>query len=317
MYKFDQNTIQVGISACLIGQQVRFDGGHKQSRFCVDDLGKYVSFRPICPEVAIGMGVPRPTIRLVQEEIIRVKASDNSFDVTDKLSHFAKETSPGLTGLSGYVFCAKSPTCGMERVSVYLPEKNNASRDGVGIFAARVMKDHPNLPVEESGRLNDPNLRENFVTRVFAYHDWRSRCSEGLTPNALYTFHARYKYLLMAHNPEIYRTLGQALGQVEGITPEFQEHYESQLMSALKRHASRKNHTNVLQHIQGYFKKQLGSPERQALAESIDKYRTGLLPLLAPITLLRHYLTLYPNDYIASQVYLNPHPEEMQLRYEH
>ncbi|TKB50592.1 DUF1722 domain-containing protein [Ferrimonas sediminicola] len=317
MYKFEPHTIQVGISACLIGQQVRFDGGHKQSRFCVDDLGRYVTFRPICPEVAIGMGVPRPTIRLVQEEIIRVKASDDSFDVTDKLTQFAQDTSPGLAGLSGYVFCAKSPSCGMERVSVYQPATNNASRDGIGLFAARVMADHPNLPVEENGRLNDPNLRENFVTRVFAYHDWQRHRAAGLTLQALYQFHARYKYLLMAHNPEIYRSLGQALGQVEAITTEFEQFYEAQLMSALKRHASRKNHTNVLQHIQGYFKRQLGSTERQALANSIDKYRTGILPLLAPITLLRHYLTLYPNDYISSQVYLNPHPEEMQLRYEH
>ncbi|SDJ66118.1 Uncharacterized conserved protein YbgA, DUF1722 family [Ferrimonas sediminum] len=317
MYKFDRHQIQVGISACLLGQKVRFDGGHKQSRFCQDDLGQHVHFRAICPEVAIGMGTPRQTIRLVAADKVRVKASDGSFDVTEPLTEFSRSTSATLGYLSGYVFCAKSPTCGMERVSLYQPDSNNSVREGIGVFARRIMIDHPNLPVEENGRLNDHNLRENFVTRVFAYHDWQQLRHQGLSADALYRFHARYKYLLMAHDLQVYKTLGRELADAGSDLAPFANRYESQFMGALKQHANRKAHTNVLQHIQGYLKRELSSKERVALAECIDKYRRGLLPLLAPISLLKHYMTLYPNSYISDQVYLNPHPEEMQLRYEH
>ncbi|TKB57377.1 YbgA family protein [Ferrimonas aestuarii] len=310
-------SIRIGISACLLGEKVRFDGGHKQQRFCTDELSKYVEYTPICPEVAVGLGTPRPTIRLVNDGEIKVQTSDYKQDHTKALREFSNQITPKLGHLSGYIVCAKSPTCGMERVSVYKAGTNNATREGIGVFTQRLMEVHPNLPIEENGRLNDHNLRENFVTRIFAYHQWHQLMEAGVTKDALFNYHGKHKYLLMAHCPQRYRELGSLLGSSTDPIEQIAEQYISGFMGALKQHATRKAHSNVLQHIQGYLKKQLSSDERQSMANCIDSYRVGKLPLLAPIALLKHYLTLYPNDYLLKQVYLNPHPEEMQLRYEH
>lgn len=318
MYSFEPHKIKLGISSCLLGQEVRFDGGHKQSKYCRHDLSQYFDFQTICPEMAIGMGAPRKAIRLVNQlGDIRIKASDDSFDVTDQLRDFSVQKSAQLSGITGYIFCAKSPTCGMERVNLYKDGTKDAVREGVGVFAAQVMADHPLLPVEEEGRLNDPVLRENFITRVFAYHDWQKLRAAGATRDALYKFHARYKYLLMAHNVNLYYQLGPLLAQGEGDVDSLAEQYIEMFMQVLKTHPSRKSHANTLSHIQGYLKRNLRSEERQQLAKTIDKYRQGLIPLLAAMTLIKHYLTLYPDPYIEQQIYLNPHPEELKLRYEH
>ncbi|MCE2573139.1 YbgA family protein [Motilimonas eburnea] len=318
MYSFEPNKIKIGISSCLLGQEVRFDGGHKQSKYCRYDLSQYFDFQPICPEMAIGMGAPRKTIRLVNQlGDIRVKASDDSFDVTDKLREFSSKKSAQLVGITGYIFCAKSPTCGMERVNLYKDGTKDAVREGVGVFAAQVMADHPLIPVEEEGRLNDPVLRENFITRVFAYHDWQTLRAQGATRDALYKFHARYKYLLMAHDVNLYYKLGPLLAQAKGDVETIADQYIELFMQVLKGHPTRKSHANTLSHIQGYLKRSLRSEERQQLAKTIDKYRQGLIPLLAAMTLIKHYLTLYPDAYIEQQIYLNPHPEELKLRYEH
>ena len=318
MYDFEPTKIKIGISSCLLGQEVRFDGGHKQSKYCRHDLSQYFDFQPICPEMAIGMGSPRKTIRLVNQlGDIRIKASDDSFDVTDKLREFSTNKSAQLGGITGYIFCAKSPTCGMERVNLYKDGTKDSVKEGVGVFAAQVMGDHPLIPVEEEGRLNDPVLRENFITRVFAYHEWQKLRAAGITRDALYKFHARYKYLLMAHDTKEYYKLGPLLAQGKGDVNTLADEYIVGFMAVLKHHATRKSHANTLSHIQGYLKDSLRSEERQQLAKTIDKYREGLLPLLAPMTLIKHYQTLYPDAYIAQQVYLNPHPEELKLRYEH
>ncbi|ENY71524.1 hypothetical protein G114_12854 [Aeromonas diversa CDC 2478-85] len=310
MYK-----IKVGISACLLGAQVRYDGGHKRSPFCERELAQHFEFHPVCPEMAIGLGAPRPTIRLVRRDgDIRAEASNGAFDVTERLIAFSEQKVRELDFLSGYILCAKSPSCGMERVKVYGGE--GAAKEGVGLFARALMEAHPLLPVEEEGRLNDPILRENFVLRVFAYHDWQQLAHQGLSAARLIAFHSRYKYLVLSHAPEIYRRLGSLLGRVgERPLDEVADTYIAGLMEALTRRANRKGHSNVLQHLQGYFKRHLSSPQRQELAEVIHKYRVGLLPLLVPLTLIRHYLREFPNPYLASQVYLQPHPESLKLRY--
>ncbi|MFR9717728.1 YbgA family protein [Aeromonas diversa] len=310
MYK-----IKVGISACLLGAQVRYDGGHKRSPFCERELAQHFEFHPVCPEMAIGLGAPRPTIRLVRRDgDIRAEASNGAFDVTERLIAFSEQKVRELDFLSGYILCAKSPSCGMERVKVYGGE--GAAKEGVGLFARALMEAHPLLPVEEEGRLNDPILRENFVLRVFAYHDWQQLTHQGLSAARLIAFHSRYKYLVLSHAPEIYRRLGSLLGRVgERSLDEVADTYIAGLMEALTRRANRKGHSNVLQHLQGYFKRHLSSPQRQELAEVIHKYRVGLLPLLVPLTLIRHYLREFPNPYLASQVYLQPHPESLKLRY--
>ena len=318
MHDFSKDKIKVGISSCLLGNKVRFDGGHKQSKYCVQTLSQYFDFQAQCPEMAIGLGAPRKAIRLISDQDrIRVVASDGSFDVTDKLAQYGQQTSPLLSHLSGYIFCAKSPTCGMERVTLYQPNSVQGVRDGVGVFAAQVMTDHPLLPVEEDGRLHDPLLRENFITRVLAYHQWLCLLEKGITKESLINFHARHKYLLMAHNPALYYKLGPLLADMSQPLDEIGEQYINDFMAVLKQIPNRKGHTNTLQHLQGYFKRDLSSAERVDLASNIDKYRQGLLPLMVPITLIKHFLTLYPDPYLEQQVYLNPHPEALKLRYSH
>ena len=316
MSEFKPDQIQIGISACLLGEQVRFDGGHKQSRYCMDELSRVFHYVPVCPEMAIGMGTPRKTIRLVNHEgEIRVKASDDSFDVTEQLNDYATEKTTELNFLSGYIVCAKSPTCGMERVRLYDSKSGYSEKAGVGVFARRLMETYPLLPVEEDGRLHDLVLRENFITRVFAYHDWHTLLAEGLSRKAIVAFHTRYKYLLMAHHQEQYRQLGRLVANFTDDLDKDAQNYFTLFMQTLMHHANRRSHTNVLQHIQGFFSDRLTARQKQELKGSIDKYREGLLPLLVPVTLIRHYLNEFEEPFVDQQVYLNPHPEELKLRY--
>lgn len=309
------SAIQVGVSACLLGNQVRFDGGHKRSVFVSEQLSRYWAFRTICPEMDIGLGVPRPSIRLVRQDgALRLQTGDGSLDVTERMQSYATTKMIECADLAGYILCAKSPSCGMERVRVYTP--NFSAKEGTGLFAAILMQTYPHLPVEEDGRLMDPVLRENFVTRVFAYHDWLQMCREPLTKGRLIAFHSRYKYLLLAHQPSSYKLLGKLLGDsVPMPLATLADRYLTEFMQGLRHPVSRKNHTNVLQHIQGYFKRDLSAAQKQELHQVIDKYRRGLVPLFAPLTLLQHYLREYPNQYLVQQVYLNPHPEDLALRY--
>lgn len=315
---FDPERIQVGISSCLLGQNVRFDGGHKQSSLCQNELATVFDYQPICPEVAIGLPIPRPAIRLVEDgEQIRLRGSqDAQLDVTEPMQTFAAQQVAQLSALSGYIVCAKSPSCGMERVKIFAQEQGHpASHKGRGLFTQKLMEQHPLLPVEENGRLNDPVLRDNFVTRVFIYHQWQALQHKGLTAHDLVEFHARHKFLLLAHKPAIYRQLGPLVAQLgEQPLAELAEQYIALMMTALNINATRRNHTNVLQHIQGFFKKLISSEERQALADVIDQYRLGKLPLMAPITLIRHLLVKFPDPYIAKQSYLRPYPDSLGLR---
>ncbi|HEH9394209.1 YbgA family protein [Aeromonas salmonicida] len=312
MYK-----IKVGISACLLGQEVRFDGGHKRSSFCERDLGAHFDYHPVCPEMAIGLGSPRAAIRLVKRNgEIRAEASNGSFDVTEQLIAFSEQKARQLDFISGYILCAKSPSCGMERVRIYGANNEGSAKEGIGLFAKALMEANPLLPVEEDGRLCDPILRENFVLRVFAYHDWQQLCAQGLSAAALIRFHSRYKYLVLSHATTHYRALGKLLGNLGKVNlQEVADSYITGLMTALTLRANRRSHTNVLMHLQGYFKRVLTHSQKQELAETIDKYRTGIFPLLVPLTLIRHYLREYPNPYLSGQVYLNPHPDTLKLRY--
>lgn len=306
--------INVGISSCLLGNAVRFDGGHRRSALCNDVFSKHFNFIPICPEMAIGLPTPRPTLRLqTQGEKIIVKAKDGQ-EVTEALTSFSESKAAELFHLSGYILCSKSPSCGMERVRLYTGDTKNCTKDGVGVFAQALMKKQPNLPLEEDGRLSDPILRDNFVTRVFAYQEWLKLNTTGLTAKALLRFHQEHKYLLMAHNQSAYRELGNMLADLSQDIKAIAETYISKFMSTLKKPASRKNHSNVLLHMAGYFKRDIDSPQRLELRETIDNYRVGKLPLLAPIVLLKHYQKLYPKPYLSSQAYLTPHPEQMALR---
>lgn len=264
--------LKIGISACVMGEPVRFDRGHKKSGFCMEQLAEFAEFKPVCPEMAIGLPVPRPTIRqIVRDNIITVSRPDGSGDVTQALKEFGAKAALNYQELAGFVFCAKSPSCGMERVKVYHHHGKGSESTGVGIFAEQVMKANPLLPCEENGRLNDPIIRENFTTRIFTYQKWLDLKAEGLTRHKLIQFHSAHKYLVMSHHVESYRELGRLLGRADIGLEEQSERYISGLMQALKHKASRRSHTNTLQHLQGYFKRQLDEHKRRELTQEIGR----------------------------------------------
>ncbi|WP_114765666.1 YbgA family protein [Vibrio rhodolitus] len=311
-------SIKVGISACVLGEKVRFDAGHKLSRFVTKELANVFEFVSVCPEVESGMPVPRPTIRLMtnEERITLVETKDATKDHTQSMLDFSAKRVDQLSkqDLCGYIVCAKSPTCGMERVKVY--GKNNADKVGIGLYTKELMERMPWLPVEEDGRLNDPVLKENFVTRVYCLKDFYDSMGGEPTAGKIVAFHSRYKLTLMAHHPQSYKSLGKLVADVANYDlEEFYQLYRTGLMQAMANRASRKNNTNVLMHIQGYFKRDLNANEKAELCQVIDDYRQGLLPLLAPMTLLKHHMQRTPNEYLQNQAFLNPYPEELRLRY--
>ncbi|KLN65087.1 YbgA family protein [Vibrio sp. VPAP30] len=310
--------IKIGISSCVLGERVRFDSGHKISKFVTKELTPYFEFVPVCPEVGSGMPVPRPTIRLMSNEdrIALVETKDQTKEHTQTVVDYSKHKVAELEReeLCGYIVCAKSPTCGMERVKVY--RKNSAENVGVGLYTNELIKAMPWLPVEEDGRLNDPVLKENFITRIYTLRDFYDSIGDEPTRGKIVAFHSRYKLTLMAHHPASYKELGQLVANAKKHhIKDFYFLYREGLMEAISYRANRKNNTNVLMHIQGYFKRDLDKTQKQELRQIIDDYRVGLLPLLAPLTLIKHYLSAHPDSYLAKQAYLEPYPQELRLRY--
>lgn len=317
MHSPQPELIPVGISQCLIGDPVRFNAGHKHSTLCTGDLGRLFQLVPFCPEMAIGLGTPRQTLRLVGDpQAPEVRGSRNpELEVTEPLQAYGREVAAQNSQLCGFIVMQKSPSCGMERVKVYGDNGYPVPGGGRGAFTASLMRSNPLLPVEEEGRLHDPVLRENFVTRVIVYHRWQQLCQSGLSAAALLDFHSRHKYLLLAHHQSAYRELGRLLAKLDNsCLDSLGQRYFSQLMQALAKPAHRGSHGNVLMHMAGYFRKQLSQPERSELVRIIKHYREGHLPLVVPITLLQHHLLRFPQPYLAGQVYLQPHPLEMSLR---
>lgn len=304
--------IPVGISSCLLGENVRFDGGHKRDAYITGTLSEYFDFKAFCPEVAIGLGIPRPTIQLMKvgDETRCVGSKNNDLDYTDSLRTQALQQQAEVAQLCGYIFKKNSPSCGMTRVKVY--HRETPRPVGVGIFADTLMQNNPLLPVEEEGRLGDAKLRENFIQRVYVLHRWKTLIAEGLTPASLTRFHARHKLMIMSH--EDYRELGQLLAEVnKNNLQAIAEQYISILMQLLKKIANRGNHVNVLQHIQGYLKKELSTDDKAELCELIEQYRRGEVPLIVPITLLKHHFRKSPDPYIQESYYMSPYPQELQL----
>ncbi len=310
--------ITVGISSCLLGQKVRFDGQHKRYHYSTDILAEYFRFIPVCPEVEVGMGVPRETIRLEgspdNPSLIGTKTKT---DWTNKMNSYSRQriAKDDIAGISGYILKKDSPTCGMERVKVYenspMPKKQ-----GRGLYAARLIESHPLLPVEEEGRLNDPIIRENFIERVFAYHNLQQLFAGGhFKRGEVVVFHSANKYLIMSHSNKHYKIMGQLVAAIKKHKPsEFRDLYMQQFMEALAIKATVKKHTNVLQHILGFLKDHLDSRDKQSIIGVIEDYRKGLVPLVVPVTLLGHFVDRFEIEYIANQTYLKPHPKELMLR---
>jgi uncharacterized protein YbgA (DUF1722 family)/uncharacterized protein YbbK (DUF523 family) len=313
-----EDKLKLGISSCLLGHKVRYDGQHKYDHWLVEILGQHVSYVPVCPEVGCGLPVPREAMRLVGDPLSpRLLTVQTGIDHTPRMLDFCRRQIAELETekLCGFVFKSKSPSSGMERVKVY-PEKGGAGdKKGVGIFARELMRAMPLLPFEEEGRLHDPVLRENFIERIFVMHRWRQLLEGKPDRGAFVEFHTRHKLLVMAHSVVIYRELGKLVANIAKYSPgEFSEAYLQLLMQALARPATRSKHQNVLQHILGYFKNDLASPEKAEMLDLITGYRAGLLPLIVPVTMLNHYTRKYGQPYLASQYYLDPHPRELALR---
>ena len=308
--------IPVGVSSCLLGEAVRYDGGHKHDRYVTGVLGRYFEYVAWCPEALAGLGVPRPPIRLAGNPGAprAVRVADTSADVTDVLLAVARGAAPDMGALRGYIFKRGSPSCGMERVKVYgTPGKS--PRMGRGLFARAVMQAHPLLPCEEEGRLSDASLRENFVERVFAYDRWLRAMAQGCTPGRLVAFHTRHKFLLLSHSEVHYRAAGRLAADAGRYDRERLAHeYLSTSMEGMRRQATRRRHTNVLQHLCGFLKHSIDAGDRRALSEIIEEYRIGAVPLVVPIRFLRHHFRRAPDRYVEMQHYLEPHPDELGLR---
>ncbi|MBT3813696.1 MAG: DUF523 and DUF1722 domain-containing protein [Gammaproteobacteria bacterium] len=311
MNNFPQK-VRVGISSCLLGQSVRYDGGHKNNPYIVQTLGGFFEFVPFCPEVASGMGTPRPPIQLrATEQGVRcVGVKDHQLDVTEQLQNSANQQDHWLESLCGYVLKKDSPSCGMERVKVY--KKDYPDRTGTGIFAQYIQDHFPLLPMEEEGRLGDPHLRENFIQRVYVMQRWKHLLNEQLSVHNLTLFHSQHKLIAMSHDQNLAHDLGRlaASARKENLL-EVAERYGLELMACLKKTASRGNHVNTLQHIQGYLSNKLETDDKAELIDSIENYRQGYLPLVVPITLLRHHFRRMPDPFIDRSFYMAPHPEEL------
>jgi uncharacterized protein YbgA (DUF1722 family)/uncharacterized protein YbbK (DUF523 family) len=309
--------IRLGISTCLLGEPVRYDGGHRLDRFLTDTLGRYVEYLPVCPEVECGFGIPRESMHLEGDpQAPTLITSRTRRDLTDQMLSWAHERVSQLEreGLCGFIFKSNSPSSGMERVKV-LGRDGMPRKIGTGIFAGVFMKHFPLVPVEEDGRLHDPVLRENFVERIFVLKRWREMIGQGAKIGGLVEFHSRHKLLIMAHSPRLGASLGKLVAAANTIQNQApHEQYQSLLMEALKLRSTVKKNTNVLQHLMGYFKKEISTDEKQELLELIEHYHRGNFPLIVPITLINHYVRKYDQSYLKGQYYLNPHPVELQLR---
>ena len=309
--------IRIGVSTCLLGEKVRFDGGHKRDAFLVDVFGRYVEWVPVCPEVEMGLGTPREPIRLLQQgDDIRLVMSKSGVDHTERMRNYAATRVEALReeDLCGFVLKKNSPSCGIEQVRLYQPS-GIVNRTGTGLFADALMKSFPYLPVEEEGRLQDARLRENFISRVFAYQRWQRAMANMVTRATLTHFHEHHKFLLMAHNQTGTRRLGRLLGTPQQFSNDgaLAAAYLEGFSNIMRRIPTLRNHTNVLQHLAGYFSKELTPDDRQELTNTIHRYRQELLPLFVPITLIRHYVRKLDVVYLRDQVYLDPHPQELML----
>ncbi len=309
--------IKMGISRCLLGENVRYDGGHQHDRYLTDTLGNYFEYIPVCPEVEYGLPIPREALRLVgKPEDARLMTIKTGIDHTDGMLEWAYGKLKELEkeDLCGFVFKSKSPSSGMQAVKVYGPSGMPVHK-GVGVFAGAFMKRFPILPVEEDGRLHDPVLRENFIERIFVYKRWQDLLKKGKTIKNLIDFHTDHKLLVMSHSPKHYSTLGKLVANAKSFKEEdlYREYIKS-LMEGIRFIATVKKQTNVLHHIMGYFKKQLSADEKKELLEIIDNYHRQLVPLIVPIMLLTHYVRKYGDTYLERQHYLHPHPVELMLR---
>lgn len=309
--------IHIGISRCLLGENVRYDGGHKNDSFITGTLSNYFSWVPVCPEMEIGLGSPRESMKLAEiNGTLHLITNKTAQDLTDTMNDYAKARTAELQkeSLHGFILKKDSPSCGIFRVRVY-SDSISHHRNGRGLFAEALMSQYPDLPMEEEGRLQDLKLRENFIERVFSYYRWLNFVNSHPRAKDLVKFHMQQKLAILAHSRTHYQKLGQLVAQagkkqITKILPEYRALY----MSALTVHTTRRKHADVLYHLLGYLKKVVDSQDKAELIETIEKYRCGIIPLIVPLTLLNHHFRRHPVSWVQEQTYLNPYPAELMLR---
>ena len=313
----DEPRLRLGVSACLLGRPVRFDGGDKRDTFLTEALARFVDWVPVCPEEEAGLGTPREAMRLVHhggaERLVAVRSQR---DLTDTLTDFAVTRVPQLIALNldGFVLKKDSPSCGLTRVKVYSAHGVPA-RTGRGVFAAALCAALPTLPVEDEGRLHDPAIRENFFERVYAFRRVRRLLKDGTRVGHLVQFHTQHKLQLLAHSPAQYTTLGRLVAHERATAPErVRADYGRAFTTALTTIVTRARHVNVLQHTAGYFRRVLSPAARRDVAAAIVDYQRSLTPLVVPLRLIEHYARLHDVGYLCNQTYLNPYPHELMLR---
>jgi uncharacterized protein YbbK (DUF523 family)/uncharacterized protein YbgA (DUF1722 family) len=310
--------IRIGVSSCLLGEEVRYDGGHQRDDYVVGVLGRACTLVPVCPELEVGLGVPREPIRLVGEAATpRLLGVTSGTDHTEAMRDFARRRIAALRrqGLSGYVLKRGSPSCGLARVKRYAAADAAPTRDGTGLFARALTKALPRLPVEEEGRLTDAALRDSFITRVFAYRRLTAWRESAPGAGAVVEFHAAHTYLLLAHRPSAHARLGRLVARVPPAPAEvWLDRYGAIFMAALRTRPTVGKHVNVLRHITGSFARRLGPSEKRELQGLIGDYARGRVPQVVPITLINHFVARFDVTDARDQVYLHPHPKELMLR---
>jgi len=312
----EKSGIKIGISSCLLGHKVRYDGGHKHNHYITDTVGQFFQWVPVCPEVERGLSVPREAMHLKGDpESPRLVTIKTGIDYTEKMKNWSEKKLDELSKkeLCGFIFKSRSPSSGMQSIKIYT-EKGISSKKGVGIFAASFMKRFPLCPAEDDGRLNDSKIRENFIERIFVFNRWHEFIKKSGSYGDLINFHTAHKLLILSHSPKHYTMLGRMIAKGKEYTSITNDTYIMTIMEGLRLIATTKKNTNVLQHIAGYFKKQLSPDEKEELSEIIGHYYRGLIPLVVPVTLINHYVRKYNEPYLKGQYYLNPHPLELMLR---
>jgi uncharacterized protein YbgA (DUF1722 family)/uncharacterized protein YbbK (DUF523 family) len=310
--------VRIGVSACLLGGEVRFDGGHKHDRYLTDVLDQNVEWLPICPEIEVGMGVPRPVLQLRGGEIgERLVERESGLDWTGRMRSYAEARVRELesTGLDGFIVKKDSPSCGMSRVRVYKELGAMPTREGVGHFAQALTRSLPELPLEEEGRLRDAVLRERFIEQIFSHNRWRVLVSRGLTRRSLIAFHEAHKMLILAHDQKIYREMGRIVASFGDVPDEdVYSAYRSRFVAAFRRPTTIARHVNVLEHLFGHVKDKISRAEKREITSCIDAYRNEEIPLVVVVSLLKFLIAAHGVKYVRGQLYLEPHPRELKLR---
>jgi uncharacterized protein YbgA (DUF1722 family)/uncharacterized protein YbbK (DUF523 family) len=305
---------RVAVSSCLLGAPVRHSGNHSRARFLTDELAPFVDWVPICPEMEIGLGTPRESLRLERSpDGPRLMTRRSRRDLTPAMNELADERSARLDA-DGYVFKAKSPSCGIHGIPLYAGDAA-VNRHHRGLFADAVIEAHPLLPVEDEGRLNDAVLREAFTERIFAHARLRELLDSDWRPRDLVAFQARHKMQLLAHCPTGYRETGRIVAEA-GVRPreELAVAYGRTFRTAMAVRASVGRHVNVLQHCLGMLGDELDPACRADLAEVIASYQAHRVALSVPLALLRHHARGEAATYVQDQTYFSPYPDELALR---